>query len=70
MYPRQTTTEWNGLPFGDDTTLALTFDGPVDDAAFAIPDETKTTYASLASRPAGMRSLALDESRAVLFDFA
>jgi len=41
MYPRQTTTEWNGFPHFDFTIQRLTVDGPVDDAKFAIPDDVK-----------------------------
>ncbi|HUR21727.1 MAG TPA: MBL fold metallo-hydrolase [Vicinamibacterales bacterium] len=65
MYPRQTSTEWNDLPFQDETVQALTVDAALDESKFAIPDEAKAQFAQMASRPAGMSSLTLDASKAV-----
>lgn len=65
MYPRQTTVEWNGLPYSDDTVMALTVDGAVDDAAFAVPEDVKQKFQALAQQAAGLGSMKLDESRAV-----
>jgi glyoxylase-like metal-dependent hydrolase (beta-lactamase superfamily II) len=65
MYPRQTTTEWNGLPFMDETVQGLTVDGPIDETLFAIPAEAKAAFAANASAAVGMGSLTLDPSRAV-----
>ena len=53
MYPRQTTVEWNGVPYSDDTVQVLTVDGPVDEAQFAIPAETRAAYATAPPRPTG-----------------
>jgi glyoxylase-like metal-dependent hydrolase (beta-lactamase superfamily II) len=64
MYPRQTTTEWNDLPYMDETVQALTLDAPIDEVKFAIPDEAKTQFTQMAARPAGMSSLTLDPSKA------
>jgi glyoxylase-like metal-dependent hydrolase (beta-lactamase superfamily II) len=65
MFPRQTTTEWNNLPFQDETVTAVTIDAALDEAKFAIPEETKTQFAQLATRPSGMSSLTLDPSKAI-----
>lgn len=65
MYPRQTTTEWNGLPFSDETVQTLTVDAAIDETRFVVPDEVKAAFAQAAARPSGMSSLTLDESRAV-----
>ena len=64
MFPRQTTTEWNNLPFQDETVTALTVDGSLDEAKFAIPEEAKAQFAQFAGRPSGMSSLTLDPSKA------
>jgi glyoxylase-like metal-dependent hydrolase (beta-lactamase superfamily II) len=65
MFPRQTTTEWNDLPYADETVMSLALDAALDEAKFAIPDEAKAQFAQLASRPSGMSSLTLDASRAI-----
>lgn len=64
LYPRQTTTEWNGFPFSDETVQVLKVDEPVDDAAMTIPAETKAAFAEAAKRPAPSPT-AFDGSRAV-----
>lgn len=66
MYPRQTTTEWNGLPSSDETVQTLNMEATIDDSKFAIPDDVKVAFAQAAARPSGMSSLTLDESRAVV----
>jgi glyoxylase-like metal-dependent hydrolase (beta-lactamase superfamily II) len=65
MYPRQITTEWNNLPFADETVQTLTIDAAVDEAKFAIPDAVKTQFAQVAARPFGMSSIVLDPSKSV-----
>ena len=64
-YPRQTTVEWNGLPFRDVSVMDLTVDAPVDDGSFQIPEETKQSYAASAAKPSGIPALRLDETKAV-----
>jgi glyoxylase-like metal-dependent hydrolase (beta-lactamase superfamily II) len=68
MYPRQTTTEWNGLPFTDETVQVLTVDELVDDAKFSIPGDTKAASAALARsnapRPAPPTAT-LDETKVI-----
>ena len=66
MYPRQTTIEWNGLPYSDDTVMAITLDAPPDEAAFAIPDDTRALFAERAAQPVGLASARLDEKRVVV----
>jgi glyoxylase-like metal-dependent hydrolase (beta-lactamase superfamily II) len=63
-YPRQTTIEWNGFPFSDETVQVLKVDEPVDDAAFAIPDETKAAFAANANKPGPVPPTVFDASRA------
>lgn len=63
MYPRQTTVDFNGQPDTDTTILALEVDVPIDDARFAIPEETQKAYAAFAARPFGLSGLRLDPSR-------
>jgi glyoxylase-like metal-dependent hydrolase (beta-lactamase superfamily II) len=50
MYPRQTTTEWNGFPYSDETVQVLKVDEPVDEAALTIPEATRTAFAANANR--------------------
>jgi hypothetical protein len=64
-YPRQTSVEWNGVTYSDDTVQALTVDGPVDEAQFAIPAETRAAYAAAPPRPTGLASVPLDETKAI-----
>ncbi len=66
MYPRQTTTEWNGLPYMDWTVHDVKINPALDEAMFQIPDEAATGFAATATRPTGMNSLTLDESRVVM----
>jgi len=61
MYPRQTTTEWNGLPYADQTVEDLTVDGPVDESAFAIPDEVRAASKATTPRPAVVPTIAEDK---------
>jgi len=63
MYPRQTTTEWNGMPYADWTTHTLTINPPLDETMFQIPADVSSGFAEAATRPTGMNSLTLDESR-------
>lgn len=62
-YPRQVSTEWNGLPYADLTTHDLVINPDVDPQSFVIPEETQQAFAANASRPSGMAGLTLDESR-------
>lgn len=64
LYPRQTTVEWNGFPFSDETVQVLKVDEPVDDAALTIPEETKAAFAANANRPAPSPTV-FDGSKAV-----
>jgi hypothetical protein len=65
LYPRQTTTEWNGFPYTDETVQVLKVDEPVDAAALTIPDETKAAFAETAKRPAPAPPTVFNESRAI-----
>lgn len=64
MYPRQTIVELNGQPHEDTTVLGLEVDVTIDEARFAIPDETRTAFAEFARRPFGLSGMRLDASRA------
>lgn len=63
MYPSQTTTEWNGLPFADWTAHDVKFNVAVEETAFQIPEDAAKQFATLSTRPTGMNSLTLDESK-------
>jgi len=63
VYPRQTTTEWNGLPFSDWTAHEVKINVALDETMFQIPEEPGKQFATLATRPTGMNSLSLDESK-------
>jgi hypothetical protein len=63
-YPRQINIDWNGQPRREFTVMAMKVNPEVDEQAFAIPDEQRTAYATLAARPAGIPSMRLDASRA------
>jgi hypothetical protein len=65
MYPRQTTIEWNGLPSSDETVMSIRLDAPIDEAAFAIPDDTRAMFAERAKVPVGLATVRLDEKRVV-----
>jgi glyoxylase-like metal-dependent hydrolase (beta-lactamase superfamily II) len=64
LYPRQTTIEWNGFPFSDETVQVLKVDEPVDDAALTIPEATRAAFNANPNRqlPSPM---AFDASKAV-----
>jgi hypothetical protein len=47
MYPRQTTTEWNGFPYTDRTVQGLTVDGPIDPNQFVLPDDVSAASKAL-----------------------
>lgn len=64
-YPRQVTVEWNGVPFSDTSVMDLVVDAPVNDADFTIPAETAAAFATAKDRPAGLATLALDETKAI-----
>lgn len=66
MYPRQTTTEWNGLPYADWTAHDVKINPVLDEAMFQIPAEAAKGFAATATRPTGMNSLTLDEGRIVV----
>lgn len=63
MYPRQTSIEWNGRPWADWTIHRLTFNPAIDDAVFQVPEDAVKGFAANATRPTGMGSQTLDESR-------
>lgn len=68
QYPQQVTTTWNGLPFSDHTVLAIKANEPIDETLFAVPEETKAAFRKALespARPAGLRSLTLDVSKAI-----
>jgi hypothetical protein len=65
MYPRQTTTEWNGYPYQDETVQGLTVDEPIDPALVTIPDDVKAAYAKAAAAPPPPSPVAFDGSRAI-----
>ena len=64
MYPRQTTVEWNGFPFSDDTVHVLKVDEPVDDAALTIPEATRAAFTANPNRPLPSPT-AFDGSKAI-----
>jgi hypothetical protein len=67
-YPQQITTTWNGLPFADQTVLTLRINEPIDQAQFAVSDDAKAAFRKALdapARPAGMRGLTLDVSKAI-----
>ena len=66
LYPRQITSEINGLPNADSTVETLTIDEPLDEAKFAIPTDTRTAYQAAPARAAGIANLRLDASKAVV----
>lgn len=66
MYPRQTTTEWNGLPFSDWTVHDVKVNVALDESTFQIPDEAAKAFATTATRPTGMNALTLDENRVTM----
>lgn len=65
MYPRQITTEWNGLPSSDETVMKIEVDAPIDDSRFAIPAEVATAFETAKTRPFGWAAMHLDPKRAV-----
>jgi glyoxylase-like metal-dependent hydrolase (beta-lactamase superfamily II) len=65
MYPRQTTMEWNGLPYSDFTVQGLKVNPALDDATFQIPAEAQAQFTQFASRPTGMLSATVDETKVV-----
>jgi hypothetical protein len=65
LYPRQTTIEWNGFPFSDETVHVLKVDEPVDDAALTIPEATRTAFAANATRTLPPPPTMFDGSKAI-----
>lgn len=65
LYPRQTTTEWNGFPFTDETVQVLKVDEPVDAASLTIPDDTKAAFAANAAKPMPTPPTVFNETRAI-----
>lgn len=66
MYPRQTSVEWNGFTYADDTVQALTVDEPIDEAKFAIPADVQAAYKAAPARPQlGLAGVQLDDTKAV-----
>lgn len=63
MYPRQTTTEWNGVPYIDTTVHDVQINPTLDETMFQIPEDAARTFAANATRSTGMNSLTLDPSR-------
>jgi hypothetical protein len=52
LLPRQVTVDWNGFPYSDTTVHAITVNGQVDEAKFAIPEDTRKAFAAALARPA------------------
>jgi glyoxylase-like metal-dependent hydrolase (beta-lactamase superfamily II) len=65
MYPRQTTTEWNGFPYADQTVQSLTVDGPVDESAFVIPDDVRAASKAAATTPRPVTAPTIDEQKVI-----
>jgi len=68
QYPQQLTTTWNGLPHSDQTALTIKANEPQDEAAFAIPNETRTLFKKLASESSGstgLRTAKLEPAKAI-----
>jgi glyoxylase-like metal-dependent hydrolase (beta-lactamase superfamily II) len=70
MYPRQISTQWNGFPRFDETVQGLVVDGPIDESAFAMPDDARAASVKLiatrATQPAPPPSyLTLDASKSI-----
>ncbi len=51
MFPRQTTTDWNGVPYGDETAQRVTIDEAADDARFEIPDAVRAAFGKTVAVP-------------------
>ncbi len=64
-YPRQVTTDWNGLPFSDETVLGLTPQASLDEADLAVPAEVRTAFTKGLERPIGFGAIHLDPMRAI-----
>ena len=64
-YPRQISTEWNGIPYADETVLNLTVNATVDEARFAIPDTIRAAFTKGLTQAMGFGTIRLDESKAV-----
>lgn len=64
-HPRQITVHWNGLPLRDTSAMSWTVDAPIDEAAFAIPEDTAAAFTKMKDRPFGLSTIRLDESKVI-----
>jgi len=64
-YPRQVTTEWNGLPWSEETALDVKVNDPAAATAFSIPDDVRSAFAANAAKAAPPPVPRLDETRAI-----
>ncbi|HET9369999.1 MAG TPA: hypothetical protein VFO19_07115 [Vicinamibacterales bacterium] len=65
MYPRQITTEWNGLPSGDETVMKIEIDAALDEARFAIPADVTAAFEKAKDVPSGLPAMHVDPKRAI-----
>jgi hypothetical protein len=65
MYPRQTTTEWNGFPYADQTIQGLAVDEPIDEGAFALPDDVRAASKALPATAPPQPAPTIDESKVI-----
>lgn len=66
FYPQQVSTTWNGIPSGDRTVLKIDVNPEVDEALFAIPEDTRVAFrATESAPPASLQTVTLDVSRAI-----
>lgn len=65
MYPRQTSTEWNGTPFSDETVQVLKVDEPLDESLMTIPDDARTAYAASTNRKPPVPPTGFDPGKAI-----
>ena len=68
QYPQQITTTWNGTPASDLSVFTIEVNQPVDEALFAIPDDTAAAFRKMLEAPGpafSMQSLRLDPSKAI-----
>jgi glyoxylase-like metal-dependent hydrolase (beta-lactamase superfamily II) len=69
QYPQQITTTWNGTPHADQTVFTIETNTALDEALFAIPDDTAAAFRKMrdatGAAMAGMRAARLDPSKAI-----
>ena len=68
QFPQQVTTTWNGTPYSDFTVFSVTVNEALDEALFAIPEETKTAFRAAVAKGTpvgGMQTAKLDATKAI-----